>query len=117
MRAAARAQAASLPGALVIEGDTPSAGTMPVLLLDGQLTRLAQASAGGTLRVEAQVEFSVRRIPQQTLKGTLSGTATSMESARTITTGRVLELQNAAVGGAVESAMRGADHGLTLAAK
>jgi HEAT repeat protein len=117
MRAAARAQAASLPGALVVEGDTPSSGTMPVLLLDGQLTRLAQASAGGTLRVEAQVEFSVRRIPQQTLKGTLSGTATSMESARTITTGRVLELQNAAVGGAVESAMRGADHGLTLAAK
>src|SRR6476646_10100144 len=100
MRAAARAHAASLPGAMVIDGEPSSAAaSMPVLLLDGQLTRLSQASQSGTVRVEAQVEFSVRRVPQQTLKGTLSGTATSMESMRTITNGRVVELQNQAVGG------------------
>jgi hypothetical protein len=122
MRDAARSHAASLPGAIVVEAGDASAASrghagMPVLLLDGQLTRLSQQSASGTMRVQAQVEFMVRRVPQQTLKGTLSGSATTMDSVRAVTTGRVLEMQNQAVGGAVESAMRGADRGLTLAAK
>ena len=121
MRDAARAHATSLPGAIVVEAGEAAPGrapsSMPVLLLDGQLTRLSQQSASGTMRVEAQVEFMVRRVPQQTLKGTLSGSATTMDSLRAVTTGRVLEMQNQAVGGAVESAMRGADRGLTLAAK
>ncbi len=121
MRDAARAHATSLPGAIVVDASDPAApragSAMPVLLLDGQLVRLSQQSASGTMRVEAQVEFMVRRVPQQTLKGTLSGSATTMDSVRAVTTGRVLEMQNQAVGGAVESAMRGADRGLTLAAK
>ena len=121
MRDAARAHATSLPGAIVVEAGEAAPGrapsSMPVLLLDGQLTRLSQQSASGTMRVEAQVEFMVRRVPQQTLKGTLSGSATTMDSLRAVTTGRVLEMQNQAVGGAVESAMRGADRGLTLAAR
>jgi hypothetical protein len=121
LRDAARMQAHSLPGALVYdEGDpeTTRAGTkMPVLLLEGQLTRLAQAQSSGAMRIEARVEFSVRRVPQQTLKGTLSGGATAVESIRTLSGQRLIELQNQTVGSAVESAMRGADSGLSLAAK
>jgi hypothetical protein len=121
LRAAAHAYAATLPGALVLDANDPQAahvaGRMPVLLLDGQVTRLAQSATSGTMRVEAQVEFAVRRVPQQTLQGTLSGSATSMEPARGISAARVVELQNQAIGGAVESAMRGADRGLALAAK
>jgi hypothetical protein len=118
---AARAQAESLPGAVVYDAGDPeaerAAKRMPVLLLDGAITRMATNPSSGAMRIEARVEFSVRRVPQQTLKGTLSGGATAVESQRTLTPGRLLELQNATVGGAVESAMRGAESGLAMAAK
>ena len=121
LRDAARMQAHSLPGALVYDDGDPgpvrAASKMPVLLLEGQITRLAQAQTNGALRIEARVEFSVKRVPQQTLKGTLSGGATAVESMRTRSDQRLIELQNQTVGSAVESAMRGADSGLALAAK
>ena len=121
LRDAARMQAHSLPGAVVYDAGDPettrSPSRMPVLLLEGQLTRLAQAQSSGDMRIEARVEFSVRRVPQQTLKGTLSGGATSVESMRTLSGQRLVELQNETVENAVESAMRGADTGLALAAK
>ncbi|MGO8999003.1 MAG: HEAT repeat domain-containing protein [Polyangiaceae bacterium] len=121
LRDAARMQAHSLPGAVVFDegdpGTTRAMGKMPVLLLEGQITRLAQAQSSGAMRIEARVEFSVKRVPQQTLKGTLSGGATSVESMRTLSDQRLIELQNQTVGSAVESALRGADSGLALAAK
>jgi hypothetical protein len=121
LRDAVRTQAHALPGALVLDaGDSAPAhghARMPVLLLEGQLTRLAQAQTNGAMRIEARVEFSVRRVPQQTLKGTLSGGATSVESMRSLSGQRLVELQNETVGSAVESALRGADSGLALAAK
>lgn len=111
MQQAARNKARSIKGAVVI--DTSDAGTLrranerriPVLLLDGTLTRLAQTTGrdGGVI-VTAQVDLSVRKVPQQTLKGTVSGNASASDDARA--SGRaILELQNRAVGGAVESAV------------
>jgi hypothetical protein len=121
LRDAARLQAHSLPGAIVYDegdpGTTRAANKMPVLLLEGQITRMAQAQSGDAMRIEARVEFSVKRVPQQTLKGTLSGGATTVESVRTLSAERLIELENQTVGSAVESALRGADSGLTLAAK
>jgi hypothetical protein len=121
LRQAARTQAQSLPGAAVFDAGDPqadrAAARMPVLLLEGQLTRLSQAQSNGTVRIDARVEFSVRRVPQQTLKGTLSGGASSAESVRSLSGTRLAELTNQTIGGAVESALRGADRGLELAAK
>jgi len=121
LRDATRMQAHSLPGAVVYDEGDPgtvrAASKIPVLLLEGQITRLALAQSNDAMRIEARVEFSVRRVPQQTLKGTLSGGATSVESVRTISAERLVELQNQTVGSAVESALRGADSGLALAAK
>jgi hypothetical protein len=124
MRIAAKTHAATLPGAFVAEpSDTTSiaqAGQrhIPVLLLDGTLMRLAQGASNGNVTFQAQVEFSVRRVPEQTLRGTLSGVATSFDSVRVLANRvRVAELQNEAVGGAVESAMRGAGQGLISASK
>jgi hypothetical protein len=121
LRDAARTQALSLPGAAVYDAGDPqadrAAARMPVLLLEGQITRLQQAQSNGAMHVDARVEFSVRRVPQQTLKGTLSGGASSIESMRTLSGERLVELENQTVGSAVESAMRGADSGLALAAK
>jgi hypothetical protein len=123
MRSAAKARAASLKGAVVVDGT--DAGVMqrasekriPVLLLDGTITRLAQGASNGNVMFQAQVEFSVRKVPQQTLQGTFSGAATMVDSAQALSSqGRIMELQNRAVDGAVESAMRGADRGLAQAA-
>jgi hypothetical protein len=120
LRDAARLHAHSLPGAVVYDeddADAPLPAKLPVLLLEGQITRMAQAQASGAMRIEARVEFSVKREPQQTLKGTLSGGATAVESLRTLSSERLIELQNQTVDNAVESALRGADSGLALAAK
>ena len=114
MRSAARAKAGSIKGAVIL--DTPDAGVLrraserkiPVLLVDGNLTRLSQTTAkdGGVI-VSAQVDFSIRRVPQQTLKGMVSGNASASDDARNASnaSSRVTELQNRAVNGAVESAM------------
>jgi hypothetical protein len=99
MRSAARAKAGSIKGAVVL--DNPDAAILrragerkiPVLLVDGSLTRLSQSTGrDGGLIVSAQVDLSIRRVPQQTL------------DARNTNRG-LNELQNRAVNGAVESAM------------
>lgn len=111
MRSAARAKAGSIKGAVVL--DNPDAAVLrraserkiPVLLVDGSLTRLSQSTAkdGGVI-VSAQVDLSIRRVPQQTLKGMVSGNASASDDARNTNKG-IAELQNRAVNGAVESAM------------
>lgn len=90
---------------------------VPVVLLDGNVTRLTQsASATSVVTCQAEVEFVVRKIPDQTLRSTLSGRAAAMGSGTTSTRG-VTSLQDQAIGGAVESALRNADEGLRLAAR
>jgi hypothetical protein len=121
MRDAARQH--RIPGALVVDEsddatlEAARSKHIPIFLLDGALTRLAQARQGGGIGFQAQVEFSVRQVPEHTLKGMLSGAATSVDPAANITENRKRELQTLAVGGAVESALRGADQGLALVAK
>jgi hypothetical protein len=111
MRSAARAKAGSIKGAVVL--DNPDAAILrragerkiPVLLVDGNLTRLSQSTGrDGGLIVSAQVDLSIRRVPQQTLKGMVSGNASASDDARNTNKG-LNELQNRAVNGAVESAM------------
>lgn len=111
MRSAARAKAGSIKGAVIL--DNPDAAILrraserkiPVLLVDGNLTRLSQTTAkdGGVI-ISAQVDLSIRRVPQQTLRGMVSGNASASDDARNANRG-VAELQNRAVNGAVESAM------------
>lgn len=111
MRSAARAKAGSIKNALIL--DNPDAAILrragerkiPVLLVDGNLTRLSQSTGkDGGLIVSAQVDLSIRRVPQQTLKGMVSGNASASDDARNTNKG-ITELQNRAVHGAVESAM------------
>jgi hypothetical protein len=66
----------------------------------------------------AEVRFSLRRMPEQSLKGTLSGSATSIGSTSALANpASVLQLENQAIDGAVESAMRDAAPGFEKAAK
>jgi hypothetical protein len=89
---------------------------VPVVLLDGNVTRLTQSAHSNVVTCQAEVEFVVRKIPEQTLRSTLSGSAAAMGSGTTSARG-VASLQDQAIGGAVESALRNADRGLLLAAR
>ena len=123
MREAARAKASSIKGAVILDGADPavlrraSERHIPVLLVDGSLTKLTQTRArdGGVI-VSARVDLSIRRVPQQTLKGTVSGNASASDDARTAVKG-LADLQNRAVGGAVESAMSSVGAEIAVLAK
>lgn len=110
MKQVARSKADAIQGAVVVDSDDAavlkraSEKRIPVLLVDGNLTRLTQSKArNGGVVVSAQVDMSVRKVPQHVLQGMVSGNASATEE---VTRGAALsELQNRAVGGAIESAM------------
>lgn len=111
MRQVAKAKALTIKNAVVVEtSDTSTVlrateRKIPVLLVDGTLSRLSNTNArDGSVIVTAQVDLSIRRVPQQTLKGTVSGNASATADSRATQSG-LQELQNRAVNGAVESAM------------
>ena len=111
-RGVTRERAAALPGVVVLS-DSPDqnepAPKAPVLVLDGVVNRLAQGSEGARLTVSAQVEYVVRKAPEQSLKGSVSGTAQAFDSVSIANDRvRVARLENQALQGAVDSAMRGA---------
>jgi hypothetical protein len=124
LRAATAARAHAIPGAVVTDGTDRSllaqagARHLPILELDGSLQRLSQGQKNAQVTFDALVEYSVRRLPGQMLRGTLSGTATSIGSLSALSDPTILTmLQNQAIDGAVESALRGADRGLSQALK
>jgi hypothetical protein len=117
---AARARARSLRGAALVEKGSPLAQQaverhVPVVTLDGNVTHISEARVAGTVQVQARVEFAVRL--EQTLKGTLAGSATTFGSGPTISDEARRQLQEDAVDGAVMSALRGAEQGLLVAAR
>ena len=111
MRSTARAKANGIKGAFVLDNPDgailrrASERKIPVLLVDGNLSRLSQSTAqDGAVIISAQVDLSIRRIPQQTLRGMVSGNASASDNAHVADRG-ITELQNRAVNGAVESAI------------
>ncbi len=116
----ARTRARVLRGAAVVEGDTPlprlaADRHIPVIALDGNVTQLVESRTAGSLQVQARVEFTVRH--EQTLRGTLSGAATTIGSGPAFSEQERRQLQDDAIDGAVQSALRGAEQGLIVAAR
>ena len=112
---ATRKRAGALNGVLLVEPDSPllkqaAAKRIPVFSLDGNVTQIAESPMGNSIEVRARVEFTVRR--DQTLRGTLTGAATTMGSGPAMSDEERRQLQDDAVQGAVQSAMRGAEQGL-----
>ncbi len=117
---AARARTHSFHGACVSGGDASllrqaAVRHVPVITLDGNLAQIVESRVAGSVQVHARVEFTVRR--DQTLKGTVSGAATTFGSGAAISAEARRKLQNDAVEGAVQSALRGAEEGLIVAAR
>jgi hypothetical protein len=117
---AARARAQAMRGAAFIEGDDSlrqqaAARHVPVITLDGNVTQVTEARVGGGLQVQVKVEFAIRR--GQTLKGTVSGAATTFGPGSDVTDQGRRRLEEDAVQAAVQSALRGAEDGLLIAAR
>jgi hypothetical protein len=81
-----------------------------VVRLEGELRSLSLSKQGGIVTVHAKVEFSVIQLPGKTLKGVISGAATSRDAGVSVAT-----LQEMAVQGAVESALGNAGPSLLAA--
>jgi len=113
-RGATRTHASALPGVEVLadatEGKHESeARKLPLLVLDGVVNQLAQGSSGTQVTISAQVEFVFRKMPEHALTGSITGAARAHESSRILVDQTlVAQLENQALQGAVESAMRGA---------
>ncbi|MEO8874235.1 MAG: HEAT repeat domain-containing protein [Polyangiaceae bacterium] len=120
MQNAAKSRAASIPGAVLVDDDAAAAKVnAPMLVLDGTITKMKQESkVGGTVNFQAQVEFSVSKMPEHALKVALHGGATSVGTQSSlVNTVRINALEDQAVDGAVESALRGCNVGLDQAVK
>jgi hypothetical protein len=119
LKGATRSRVRMMQGAAVVaEGDSAllaqaSGRKLPIITLEGSLTQLAEASVAGGVQVQARVEFLVRRA--QVLKGTLTGAATTFGTTPTLSDLGRRRLQDDAVDGAVQSALRGAEQGLIVA--
>jgi hypothetical protein len=117
---AAKTQAASIPGAVVVADDLEAQKlNAPMLVLDGTITSMKQeAKTGGTVNFNAQVEFSVSKMPEHALKVALTGGATSIGTESSLVNSkRVSALQDQAIEGAVQSALNGCNTGLDQAVK
>jgi hypothetical protein len=115
---AARSRARFLKGAAVVDADQAllaqaAERRLPIITLDGSLLQLAESRVAESVQVQARVEFAVSR--EKILKGMLSGAATTFGSSPTLSDVGRRQLQDDAVDGAVESALRGADQGLIVA--
>jgi HEAT repeats len=117
---AARSRAQVMRGAAFIEGDDSlrqqaAARHVPVITLDGNVIQVTEARVGGGMQVQVHVEFAIRR--GQTLKGTVSGAATTFGPGSDVTDQGRRRLEEDAVQAAVQSALRGAEDGLLIAAR
>ena len=120
MQKAAKTRAAGIPGAVVVEDEVGAAKVnAPMLVLDGTITSMKHENKiGGTVNFNAQVEFSVSKMPEHALKAALTGGATSIGTQSSLVNAvRINALEDQAIEGAVESALNNCNSGLDQAVK
>jgi hypothetical protein len=117
-----RAKVAQIPGVeLLADGADVGAESknrkLPGFAFDGLLTQLNKGESGPDITYAAKVEFLIRKMPEQSLKGSISGAAKALADAKTVRGPSDLsQLQKDAVAGAVESALKGTTIALEAAA-
>lgn len=89
---------------------------LPAFTLDGSVTQLSKRHGADGIGYAAKVEFVIREMPSQTLKGSMIGSAQAVAEVRRAKGRRELtQLQNDAVAGAIESALQRAPLALEAA--
>jgi hypothetical protein len=123
LKAATRAKMGAVPGIEVLtDGSDISAASksrnLPGFTVDGSLTELAKKQSPGGVSYSARVEYLIRKMPEQSLKGTMSGNAQAQADTKEIRgQSELAQLQMDAVGAAIDSALRGASPALEAAAR
>ena len=123
LKVATRAKMGAVPGIEVLtDGSDISAASksrnLPGFTVDGSLTELAKKQSPGGVSYSARVEYLIRKMPEQSLKGTMSGNAQAQADTKEIHGQTELaQLQVDAVGAAIDSALRGASPALEAAAR
>jgi hypothetical protein len=123
LKAATRAKMAAVPGIEILTDGTDIAAAsksrnLPAFTVDGSLTELAKKQSAGGVSYSARVEYLIRKMPEQSLKGTMSGNAQAQADTKEIHGQTELaQLQVDAVGAAIDSALRGASPALEAAAR
>jgi hypothetical protein len=116
-----RAKVAMVPGVEVLAdganpGEVSRTRKLPAFMMDASLTHLAKGEEGSDISMSAKVECLIRKVPEQSLKASMSGTARALADARTVRgPAQIAQLQRDAVAGAVESALKGATPALESA--
>jgi HEAT repeats len=113
LKSATRAKMAQVPGVEVVaEGTDVGAVSrsrgLPGFTLDGSLIKLAKKQGADGVGYAARVEYLLRKMPEQALKGTMSGNAQAVADAHLVRSPSELnQLQMDAVSAAIESALKG----------
>jgi hypothetical protein len=121
LRERTKAQMNLVPGVEVLaDGADPlttaKSRGLPAFTFDASLTLLAKDQSREGVGFAAKVEYLIRR--DQTLKGTVTGSARALTDARVAgKPSELAQLQADAIGAAVESALKGAETALDAAAK
>ena len=109
-----------LPGvAIVDEGaDRPMRRDVPLVMVTGRVKKLEQSREGANVVCSAAIEFVLHKMPGQTIKGVVSGSARASGSADEIYDARTLaDLKRSALEAAIDSAVRRAPPALRAAAQ
>ncbi len=115
-RQVAKLAGAVLPGEREDAGSVARARSLPMVALDGSVSKLASSKSGGDIGWDAQVEYIIKQMPHQQLKGTIKGRGKALANAAAVK-GQTehTQLQTDAVNAAVESALGDAGRALSAA--
>lgn len=122
-KSAVRSKISALPGVELLGESTDATveskrRKLPTVTLDGNLLKLQKSAAGTDVGFAAKVEFVIRKVPEHSLKGSVSGDARALANAGSVRGDKEMnQLQVDAVTAAVESALKGAPIALEAAAK
>jgi hypothetical protein len=108
-----------LPGVAIVDDDAGRPRRdVPLVMVTGRVKKLEQSREGGNVVCSAAIEFVLHKMPGQTIKGVVSGSAKASGSADEVYDARTLaELKRSALEAAIDSAIRRAPPALRAAAQ
>lgn len=108
-----------LPGVAVMEegkDQGPSRRDVPLVMVTGRVKQLEQSREGSNVVYLASIEFVLHKMPGQTIKGVVSGSARASGSADEMgSAGAMADLRRSALEAAIDSAVRRAPQALRAA--
>jgi hypothetical protein len=110
-----------LPGVAVMDAGkeaVPARSKVPVIMMTGRVKKLEQSREGTSVVYLASIEFVLHKMPGQTIKGVVSGSAKASGSVEEMRSEAAMaDLRKSAIEAAIDSAVRHAPQALRAAAQ